>query len=145
MRWAALARCGGGVFAHRRVLCVETLLPPSGNSVTATRFSGEVTLSTPRLLTPRARAPLPRTGDLFGHRIVGSANLETSIDWVVDRLNADGFQNVHKEPATVKVWQRGEESCTLTAPLVGDQASYDVAILVSAQANLHFVYRDISK
>ena len=78
---------------------------------------------------PLTRSLRPPAGDLFGHRIVGSANLETSIDWVRDRLIADGFSNVHKEPATVKVWQRGEESCTLTAPLVGDQASYDVAIL----------------
>lgn len=67
--------------------------------------------------------------DTFGHRQVGTANLENSIDWVFERLQADGFQNVRKEQAAVKVWQRGEESCALLAPTIGEQPSYDVAML----------------
>lgn len=41
--------------------------------------------------------------DTFGHRQVGTANLEASIDWVVARLQADGFDNVHKEPVCDRI------------------------------------------
>eukprot|EP01052_Picozoa_sp_SAG31_P004304 SAG31_NODE_177_length_21310_cov_8.894064_8_plen_236_part_00 len=67
--------------------------------------------------------------DTYGHRQVGTPNLEASIDWVVDQLRADGFDNVHKEPATVRVWRRGEESATLTSPQIGDRPTYDIAML----------------
>lgn len=70
-----------------------------------------------------------RAGDTFGHRQVGTANLENSIDWVFERLQQDGFSNVHHEEATVKVWQRGEESATLLEPQIGGEATYDIAML----------------
>merc|ERR1711916_338433 len=42
--------------------------------------------------------------DTYGSRICGSESLENSIDWVIEQLKADGFQNVTKEKALVPHW-----------------------------------------
>ncbi len=54
--------------------------------------------------------------DTHGHRLSGSASLETAIDWLVAKLKADGFDNVHTEPVMVPHWVRGAESAELLTP-----------------------------
>lgn len=54
--------------------------------------------------------------DRFGHRMTGSQSLERAIDWIVDEMKRDGFENVRKEPVTVVNWVRGEESAELISP-----------------------------
>ena len=55
--------------------------------------------------------------DTFGHRISGSDTLEQAIDWAVDTMKTDGFENVHKEPVMVPKWVRGAESLELVTPV----------------------------
>lgn len=54
--------------------------------------------------------------DKFGPRFSGSPSLESSIDYMVDKLNEVGLENVHTENATIPRWQRGFESATLVQP-----------------------------
>ncbi|XP_033740906.1 carboxypeptidase Q-like [Pecten maximus] len=54
--------------------------------------------------------------DKFGNRVVGSQNLEDSIDYLLDKLKEDGLENVHGEDATVPHWVRGEESAEMLLP-----------------------------
>jgi len=54
--------------------------------------------------------------DGFGPRHSGSANLERAIDWIVEEMQRDGFENVRKEPVTVTDWVRGQESAVLLHP-----------------------------
>ena len=55
--------------------------------------------------------------DTFGPRLSGSDNLERAIDWAVDTMKKDGFDNVHKEPVMVPKWVRGNESLDLVEPV----------------------------
>jgi carboxypeptidase Q len=57
--------------------------------------------------------------DRFGHRISGSAALEQAIDWIMERMKADGLENVRGEPVMVPRWVRGEESAELVQPRHG--------------------------
>ena len=59
---------------------------------------------------------LARLVDTFGPRMSGSENLERAIDWIVDEMKHDGFENVHTEPVTVTHWVRGNESAELITP-----------------------------
>jgi carboxypeptidase Q len=54
--------------------------------------------------------------DTFGPRLSGSDALERAIDWALEALREDGFQNVQGEPVMVPHWVRGEESATLLQP-----------------------------
>jgi carboxypeptidase Q len=54
--------------------------------------------------------------DTFGHRLSGSESLERAIDWTIDRMRADGLENVRGEPVMVPHWVRGEESAELVTP-----------------------------
>ena len=54
--------------------------------------------------------------DTFGHRLSGSAALERAIDWTLERMRADGLENVRGEPAMVRHWERGDESAELITP-----------------------------
>lgn len=54
--------------------------------------------------------------DTHGHRLSGSASLETAIDWLAAKLKADGLDNVHTEPVMVPHWVRGAESAELIQP-----------------------------
>ena len=49
-------------------------------------------------------------------RFSGSANLEQAIDWVIERMKADGLDNVRGEPVMVPRWVRGNESAELIEP-----------------------------
>jgi len=54
--------------------------------------------------------------DRFGARFSGTESLERSIDWIVERMRADGLENVHTEPVMVPRWVRGAESAELVSP-----------------------------
>lgn len=54
--------------------------------------------------------------DRFGNRLSGSESLEHAIDWVLERMRADGLDNVRGEPVMVPHWVRGAESAELVAP-----------------------------
>ena len=43
--------------------------------------------------------------DTFGHRLAGSKALESTIDWLLAQLSAEGFDNVHSEAAQVSQTQ----------------------------------------
>ncbi|HWP99683.1 MAG TPA: M20/M25/M40 family metallo-hydrolase [Vicinamibacterales bacterium] len=54
--------------------------------------------------------------DTFGSRLSGSENLERAIDWAIARMQADGLENVRREPVTVPRWVRGAESVEIVEP-----------------------------
>ena len=54
--------------------------------------------------------------DRFGHRLSGSESLERALDWIMDEMRRDGFDNVRGEPVMVPHWVRGEESARLVSP-----------------------------
>ncbi|KAG0256862.1 hypothetical protein BG011_004282 [Mortierella polycephala] len=56
--------------------------------------------------------------DTYGNRIVGSEALEKSIDWVVEKMKADGL-DVTTEDVVVDSWQRNEESLYFLSPTRG--------------------------
>lgn len=55
--------------------------------------------------------------DYFPARLSGSTNLERGIDWMVEQLKQDGFENVHTEEVMVPHWVRGNESAIALAPI----------------------------
>ncbi|MDQ6633188.1 MAG: M28 family metallopeptidase [Gemmatimonadota bacterium] len=54
--------------------------------------------------------------DTFGHRLSGSDALERTIDWTLEKMRADGLENVRGEPVMVTHWVRGDESAELVTP-----------------------------
>ncbi|CAD5217050.1 unnamed protein product [Bursaphelenchus xylophilus] len=55
--------------------------------------------------------------DDFGHRMLCRKSLEDAIDFTVERLRQDGFDNVHTEEApNMPNWERGEDTVTLLEP-----------------------------
>jgi carboxypeptidase Q len=54
--------------------------------------------------------------DTYGARLSGSENLARAIDWAVDAMKTDGFDNVHTERVMVPRWVRGSESLEMTHP-----------------------------
>ena len=54
--------------------------------------------------------------DKFGHRLSGSASLESALDWIIAEMRRDGLANVRGEPVLVPRWVRGNESAELVQP-----------------------------
>jgi carboxypeptidase Q len=52
----------------------------------------------------------------FGHRLSGSQGLEQAIDWVIEKMKADGLDNIRGEPVMVPKWVRGAESAEMVTP-----------------------------
>ena len=63
-----------------------------------------------------AHRRLSLLSDKFGHRFSGSASLENALDWIMEEMKKDGFENVHGEPVMVTHWVRGTESAEVIAP-----------------------------
>ena len=63
-----------------------------------------------------AHKRLSLLSDKFGHRFSGSATLENSLDWIMEEMKKDGFENVRGEPVMVTHWVRGTESAEVIAP-----------------------------
>jgi carboxypeptidase Q len=51
-----------------------------------------------------------------GQRLAGTPAEARGRDWAVAKLKALGFANVHVEPFTMPIWQRGEESAEIVSP-----------------------------
>ena len=68
------------------------------------------------LVAEEGWAELTHLCDNIGHRLTGSKALEAAIDWSVAEMAADGL-DASMQPVPVKVWQRGEESLALLAPV----------------------------
>lgn len=54
--------------------------------------------------------------DRFGHRFSGSESLEQAIDWILEKMKADGLENVRGQPVMVPHWVRGNESIEIVSP-----------------------------
>ncbi len=65
----------------------------------------------------RAWERLAMMTDRYGHRLSGSKALEDSIAWTLRIMEADGQQNVRKEPVKVPHWVRGKESLVVRDPV----------------------------
>ncbi len=63
-----------------------------------------------------AHARVAEIADAFGPRFSGTPALEASIDWILDRMRADGLENVRGQPVMVPAWVRGAESAVLVLP-----------------------------
>lgn len=55
--------------------------------------------------------------DAAGPRLAGSAGDPLAVAWALTRMRELGFANVHSEPVTEHVWQRGEEHIDVIAPV----------------------------
>jgi carboxypeptidase Q len=54
--------------------------------------------------------------DSFGARVSGSQQLESALDFALDLMRKEGFDNVHDEPVMIPKWVRGEESLRMLSP-----------------------------
>ncbi len=54
--------------------------------------------------------------DTFGPRFSGTKNLEDAIDWILEEMKKDGFENVHGEEVMIPRWVRGEEWVRMEVP-----------------------------
>lgn len=59
---------------------------------------------------------LAEFADRFGHRMVGSESLESSIDYLLESLRQRDLDSVVAEPVAVPVWSRGLERAALVKP-----------------------------
>jgi len=90
---------------------------PSSPTPIADRYRANATrLIAGALADSAAYSRLARLTDTFGHRLSGSASLESAIDWILAEMKRDGLENVRGEKAMVPHWVRGEESAMLVSP-----------------------------
>lgn len=110
LQWRALpsAEAGAGAAA----------LPVAegGNPLVPAVAEAAKKLAEAALHDPKAWPRLAELGDRFGPRLVGSTNLESAIDWILERMSADGLDNPHGEPVTAPRWVRGVEQAEMVAP-----------------------------
>lgn len=52
----------------------------------------------------------------IGPRLSGSPQLEEAIDWALARMEAEGLENVRRQPVMVPHWVRGAESLEVVSP-----------------------------
>jgi len=53
----------------------------------------------------------------IGNRLSGSTSLEQAVQWVFERMKAEGLENPKLQPVKVPHWVRGRESARVVAPL----------------------------
>jgi carboxypeptidase Q len=111
----------------RWTLLALVLFPPAaargqtpGTNPLVTRHHAAVNRLTEAALADSAAwHKIAELTDRFGHRFSGSAALEQAIDWMMERMKAEGLENVRGEPVMVPRWVRGEESAELVQPRHG--------------------------
>jgi carboxypeptidase Q len=54
--------------------------------------------------------------DTYGSRPSGSEALEAALDWILEKMEADGLEHVRSEPVLVPRWVRGMETAELVSP-----------------------------
>ena len=72
--------------------------------------------------------------DDIGGRLCGSRELERAIDWGEACFRADGHDPVWREEVTVPHWERGDESCELTAPVRMSLPMHGLGLSVGTEA-----------
>ena len=103
----------------RVVLAALALTRPLHAQSIADRYRGDANrIIDAALKDSTAWNRLAEMTEKFGNRLSGTPALEQTIDWVIDRMKADGLQNVRGERTMVPVWVRGEESAQLVKPRV---------------------------
>ncbi len=91
-------------------------------AVSSPPFEGDVEranaerLAHAALASDEAMKKLTYLCDFIGHRLSGSPSLERAVDWAERAMIADGLESVERQPVTVPVWVRGEESASLVEP-----------------------------
>jgi carboxypeptidase Q len=98
------------------VACVLPLVPASAQTLAHRYRPAADSIIAAALRDSSAWNRLAEMSDRFGHRLSGSEGLERAIDWIMETMRRDGFQNVRGEPVMVPHWVRGEESVELVAP-----------------------------
>ena len=93
--------------------------PPAANPLVAKYQAVADRLIDAALADSAAWNKLAELTDRFGNRISGSAALEQAIDWIIDRMKADGLENVRGESVMVPHWVRGAESAAMVQPRHG--------------------------
>lgn len=66
---------------------------------------------------PRTYEHVEGLTDAAGPRLAGSPGDALAVAWGLRAMGDLGFANVHAEPVTVRVWQRGEESVDVISPV----------------------------
>lgn len=96
--------------------CLSAQHPASGGAL-AERYRADANkLIAAALADSSAWNRLATLTDTYGHRLSGSASLESAIDWILAEMKRDGLENVRGEPAMVPHWVRGDESAYLVSP-----------------------------
>ena len=70
------------------------------------------------LTSDRAYARLAYLTDNIGNRLSGSKSRERAIEWALAEMKRDGHDHVRGDRVMVPHWVRGEESLTLTNPVL---------------------------
>lgn len=68
------------------------------------------------LVRSRASETLEQLCDDCGPRLSGSENANLAVEWCLERLRQDGFENVHAERVMVPHWVRGHCRVAMAAP-----------------------------
>jgi carboxypeptidase Q len=97
-------------------LALVCAAPAAAQNITTQYRAVADRITTAALADSAAWNRIAELTERFGHRLSGSESLERAIDWVIDRMRADGLDNVRGEPVMVPRWIRGEEGAELLAP-----------------------------
>lgn len=105
---------------NRRIIAVAALIVSATNahaqSITSQYSQATQRIAAAALSDSGAWNRIAELTEKFGNRISGSQSLEQAIDWIIEKMKADGLDNVRGEPVMVPRWIRGEESATMVAP-----------------------------
>ncbi len=105
---------------NRRIIAVAALIVSATNahaqSITSQYSQATQRIAAAALSDSGAWNRIAELTEKFGNRISGSQSLEQAIDWIIEKMTADGLDNVRGEPVMVPRWIRGEESATMVAP-----------------------------
>jgi carboxypeptidase Q len=96
--------------------CLSAQHPATGGALSERYRADANKLIVAALADSSAWNRLATLTDTYGHRLSGSASLESAIDWILAEMKRDGLENVRGEPVMVPHWVRGEESAYLVSP-----------------------------
>lgn len=108
--------CASSLAISAGALAAQT---PAANPIVARHQAVADRLIDAALADSAAWNKIAELTDRFGHRFSGSASLERANDWILERMKAEGLDNVRGEPAMVPQWVRGNESASMVQPRFG--------------------------
>ena len=103
-------------------ILVSCAVPPASDSnPKASPIVAEYSAIADKLMTTAladsfAYNRLAELTDSFGPRFSGTKNLEDAIDWILEEMKKDGFENVHGEEVMIPRWVRGKEWVRMEVP-----------------------------